>query len=136
MWRQVDLTVIEGRNLGQPIRESAGNDEERPEIEASCEIHLNDTLCGRTIAKKGAELTDWHEHFSFPGLPPFKNLEIVVWKDLKSSNPIKLGSTCIPLCNFRRGEPVEGLFPVVRRVEAFGIENHVGDLRLIIRVDE
>jgi len=136
LWRQVELTVIQGRNLGPLKNETAGNSEERSEIDAACEIYLNDTLCGRTTVKKGSEFTDWHEQFSFPGLPPFGNLKIVVWKDRKLSRPINLGSTCIVLCNFRRGEFVEGWFPVVRCVEALGVENRVGDLRLKIRVDE
>ena len=138
LWRQVDLTVIQGRNLGTSNgRATRSNlNQERSEVDVSCEIHLNDIICGRTTVKNGGELIDWHESFSYPGLPPFEILEVVVWKDRKSSKPVKLGSTCIMLCNFRRGEFVEGWFPVVRRVEGLGVENHMGDLRLKVRVDE
>ena len=136
LWRQVELSVMQGRNLGSSNTETTGSHEERSEIDVACEIHINDTLCGRTTVKRGSELTDWHEHFSFPGLPPFENLKIMVWKDRKLSRRINLGSTCIALCNFRRGDSVEGWFPVVRQIEALGVENRIGDLRLKIRVDE
>jgi hypothetical protein len=136
LWRQVELKVIQGRNLGSSNDEAAGSSEERPEIDVLCEIHLNDILCGCTTVQKSSGLTEWHEHFSFPGLPPFENLEIVVWKDRNLSKPVKLGSTCIPLCNFRRAEFVEGWFPVVRQIEALGVDKLICDLRLKIRVDE
>lgn len=135
LWRQVDLTVIQGRNLGSTNTEAVGNSEECS-ADVSCEIHLNDILCSRTTVKKVAASMDWYEHFSFPGLPPFEKLEIVVFKERHSSKPLNLGSACITLCNFRRGEFVEGWFPVVRQIEALGVENYVGELQLKIRVDE
>ena len=139
MWRQVDLTVIQGRNLGLSKPETGGKDDSKDgdnsDIDVSCEIHLNSVLCSRTTVKRSLASPDWHENFNFPGLPPFENLEIVVWRERKMSKPVSMGSTRISLSNFRRGEPVEGWFPVVQPRQ-LGTESRVGDLRLKIRVDE
>jgi len=140
MWRQVELTVIQGRNLNNLRAEAGGNkdeskDEDGSDVDISCEIYLNGVLCSRTTVKRGFGSLDWHETFVFPGLPPFENLDIVVWREKKPSKPNSLGTTRIALGNFRRGDPVEGWFPVVQP-GAIGSEFRVGDLRLKIRVDE
>ncbi|KAF9481431.1 GTPase activating protein [Pholiota conissans] len=140
MWRQVELTVIQGRNLGltrYTYGTSSGDnpDNEGPDVDLSCEIHLNDILCSRTTAKKGLGSPDWHESFIYPGLPPFENLDIVVWREKKLYKPVVVGTTRVPLTNFRRGDTVEGWFPVVQ-AGAIGNEVQYGDLRLKIRVDE
>ncbi len=139
MWRQVDLTVIQGRHLGLSNLDIGGKDDlkggDNTDVDVSCEIHLNRILCSRTTVQRSLASPDWHENFSFPGLPPFENLEIVVWKERKMSKPVSIGSTRISLSNFRRGEPVEGWFPVIQPRQ-LGSESRVGDLRLKIRVDE
>lgn len=136
MWRQVDLTVIQGRNLGLSKLDAGGKDDgDNSDVDVSCEIHLNSVLCSRTTVKRSLASPDWHENFSFPGLPPFEILEIVVWRERKMSKPVSIGSTRVFLSNFRRGELVEGWFPVVQSRQ-LGSESRVGDLRLKIRVDE
>lgn len=139
MWRQVELTVIQGRNLNNQKTDTGNkddlNDEDGSDSEISCEIYLNGVLSSRTTVKRGFGSLDWHETFTFPDLPPFENLDIIVWRVKKLSKPISLGTTRIALGNFRRGDPVEGWFPVVQS-GALGSECRVGDLRLKIRVDE
>lgn len=141
MWRQVELTVIQGRNLGQAKHEMLLNgtdntqDNDGADVDISCEIHLNDILCSRTTPKKGLGTSDWHENFTFPGLPPFENLDIVVWREKKLSKPTVIGITRIALGNFRRGDTVEGWFPVLQ-TGSIGTEVQFGELRLKIRVDE
>lgn len=142
MWRQVELTVIQGRNLG--IVRSLASDgvagldhEPRAEsdtvdLDVSCEIHLNDILCGRTTVKKGIGPPDWHESFTFSDVPPFETLDIFIWREKRLFKPTVLGSVRVTLSNFRRGETVEGWYPVLH--SSAGLQ--VGELRLKIRVDE
>ncbi|KAJ3515401.1 hypothetical protein NLJ89_g1775 [Agrocybe chaxingu] len=119
----------------RPSNNGDPNDGDGGDVDVSCEIHLNDILCSRTTVKRGLGSPDWHESFSFPGLPPFENLDVVVWKEKKLHKPSILGMTRIALGNFRRGDTVEGFFPVMQ-AGSIGTEVQVGDLRLKIRVDE
>lgn len=144
MWRQVELTILQGKNLGQTRYDGSTNDGNGTnsnfeydglEVDLSCEIHLNDILCSRTTVKKGPGTPDWHERFNFPGLPPFENLDIIVWQDKKLSKPSVLGITRITLKNFCRGDAVEGWFPVLNG-GVNGTEIQVGELHLKICVDE
>ncbi|TFK41156.1 Rho GTPase activation protein [Crucibulum laeve] len=145
MWRQVELKIIQGRNLGATKAVEVGRAfstdiEPNAEIDivdmdVSCEIHLSDLLCGRTTVKKGIGSPDWHEQFLFPDLPPFENLDILVWREKRLFKPVILGSVRIPLTNFRRGETVEGWFPVLQS-GSFQNDVQVGELRLKIRIDE
>ncbi|KAI0361607.1 Rho GTPase activation protein [Trametes cingulata] len=143
MWRQVDLTCIQGRNLGvtRPLPEepSIADQEVKPDADAIdmdvyCEIFVNGTLCGRTTVKKGIGSPDWHERFVLSDLPPFENLEIVVWREKRLTKPAIIGTVVIVLVNFRRGEAVEGWFPVLHGGQASSTQ--AGEMRLKIRVDE
>jgi hypothetical protein len=110
-------------------------DTEAVDLNVSCEIHLNEQLCGRTTVKKGIGAPDWHEKFTFSDLPPFENLELIVWREKKLLKPVIMGSIRIALGNFRRGEAIEGWFPVLHNGPiASGVQ--VGDIRMKIRVDE
>ncbi|KAF4623907.1 hypothetical protein D9613_001809 [Agrocybe pediades] len=143
MWRQVELTVLQGRSLG--IIKQDDNDPlddiddvletDGPEAEISCEIHLNDIICSRTTTKSGSGSLDWHESFTFSGLPPFENLDIVVWRERKATRPTVLGIIRVALNTFRRGEAVEGWYPVLQTASV-GTEIQLGELRLKIKVDE
>ncbi|KAF7320342.1 Elongation of fatty acids protein [Mycena kentingensis (nom. inval.)] len=152
MWRQVELTVIQARNLGNTRvvdlgaganaavisgsgPELAGEGEPVDAMDVSCEIHLNNMLCGRTTLKKGIGSPDWHESFTFMDLPPFDTLEVLVWREKKLFKPSLLGSVRVTLANFRRGESVEGWFPVLHQGPTVS-DLQVGDIRLKIRVDE
>ncbi|KAJ6509536.1 GTPase activating protein [Mycena vitilis] len=147
MWRQVELTVIQARNLGntRPFEISNGaaviggtdtNPEADPvDLDVSCEIHLNNMLCGRTTLKKGIGSPDWHENFTFTDLPPFDTLDILVWKEKKLFKPTLMGCVRVTLGNFRRGESIEGWFPVLHQGPTAS-DLQVGDIRLKIRVDE
>jgi len=148
MWRQVELTLIQGRNLGQtkPFIESMTNtgvvgnadpysESETVDLDVSCEIHLNNTLCGRTTVKKGIGSPDWHESFTFSELPPFETLDVIVWREKKLFKPTIMGSVRITLSNFCRGETVEGWFPILHS-GPIGSDFQVGDIRLKLRVDE
>lgn len=139
MWRQVELTVMQGRNLGltnvSPNMVDNTLENDGSDVDVSCEIHLNDILCSRTTTKRGLGSSDWHESFTFPGLPPFENLDIVVWRERKLHKPHILGITRIALGNFRRGDTVEGWFPVLQ-TGSIGTEVQFGELRLKIKVDE
>ncbi|EJF66706.1 Rho GTPase activation protein [Dichomitus squalens LYAD-421 SS1] len=143
MWRQVDLTCLQGRNLGvtRPLADDvpAAEQDGRPEADAIdmdvyCEIVVNGILCGRTTVKKGIGSPDWHERFVLADLPPFENLEIVVWREKKLTRPSVIGSVTIVLVNFRRGDSVEGWFPVLHGGQASSTQ--AGEMRLKIRVDE
>ena len=144
MWRQVELTIVQGKNLGLSRYDGSTNDGNGAianleydglEVDLSCEIHLNDILYSRTTVKKGPGSADWHDHFTFPDLPPFENLDIIVWQEKKMSKPCVLGITRITLRNFRRGDVVEGWFPVLNG-RAIGTDIQVGELHLKICVDE
>ncbi|KAH7930971.1 Rho GTPase activation protein [Leucogyrophana mollusca] len=148
MWRQVELTIVQGRSLGNHKSLSdanassvnLGDPDARPEhdpvdLDVFCEIHLNDNLCGRTTVKKGIGSPDWHEGFTFADLPPFEALEVVVWKEKRLLKPILLGSVRIALSNFRRSEAIEGWFPVLQP-GAMSSCAQAGDIRMKIRVDE
>jgi len=139
MWRQVELTVIQGRNLGnaRPFETSgdASSELDGVDLGVSCEIHLNDILCGRTTVKKGIGSLDWHENFTFSDLPPFESIDLLVWQEKKLFRPVVLGSVRIPLINFCRGEVIEGWFPVLCNGSIAG-DIQVGELRLKMRIVE
>ncbi|RPD82540.1 Rho GTPase activation protein [Lentinus tigrinus ALCF2SS1-7] len=143
MWRQVDLTCLQGRNLGvtRPLSDEPPTAEQEAKAEADaidmdvyCEIFVNGILCGRTTVKKGIGSPDWHERFVLPDLPPFENLEIVVWREKRLTRPSMIGNVVIVLVNFRRGDAVEGWFPVLNGGHASSTQ--AGEMRLKIRVDE
>ena len=143
MWRQVDLTCLQGRNLGvaRPLSDEAPTAEQEARAEADaidmdvyCEILVNGILCGRTTVKKGIGSPDWHEKFAFTDLPPFANLEVLVYREKKMQKAVLMGSTVIPLMNFRRGEYVEGWFPVLGGQGYVGAV--MGEVRLKLKVDE
>ena len=138
MWRQVQLTIIQGRSLTRPSGSVASDPTTEPDnadLGVFCEIHLNDVLCGSTTVKKGMGFPDWHESFTFSDLPPFQTLELLLCREKKLLKPITLGSARISLGNFRRGEMVEGWFPVLQDGLA-DTSIQVGEIRLKIRVDE
>ncbi|KAH9944375.1 Rho GTPase activation protein [Epithele typhae] len=161
MWRQVDLSCLQGRNLGVPrplLADDAANggpgglgggssggpsgdgdgrgseSSEAVDMDVYCEVFFNGTLCGRTTVKKGIGSPDWYERFLLPDLPPFENLEIVIWREKRLSRPVTVGSVNIVLVNFRRGEPVEGWYPVVNGGPTSSTQ--AGEMRLKVRVDE
>ncbi|KAK0506229.1 GTPase activating protein [Armillaria luteobubalina] len=139
MWRQVELKVMQGRNLGntRPVddKNESSSEFDPVDLDVSCEIHLNDVLCGRTTVKKGIGSPVWHESFTFSDLPPFETLDVLVWREKKVFKPSPLGSVCITLNNFRRGEAIEGWFPVLQS-GPLASDLQVGDIQLKIRVDE
>lgn len=135
MWRQVELTIIQGRNLGLTRHDTGTTSDSNPDnegadVDVSCEVRLNDILSSRTTVKRGLGSPDWHENFTYPSLPPFETLDIVVWKEKRLTKPSCVGTTRISLVNFRRGDVIEGWFPVLQAGTQYG------ELRLKIRVDE
>ncbi|KIK70989.1 hypothetical protein GYMLUDRAFT_150071 [Collybiopsis luxurians FD-317 M1] len=143
MWRQVELTVMQGRNLGNSKPFESLDDEENDsasepdpvDLDVYCEILLNETLCARTTVKKGIGSPEWHENFTLSDLPPFESLNILVWREKKLFKPSVLGTVLIPLINFRRGEFVEGWFPVLQP-GSIASDIQVGEIRMKIRIDE
>jgi hypothetical protein len=146
IWRQVELTCIQGRNIGAPRpAESNSNgmagdlegrgDAEAGDLDLFCEVYFNSVLSGRTVVKKSTGSPDWHESFLFTDLPPFEKLAIVVWREKKLQKPFVIGTVHITLTNFRRGEPVEGWFPVLFGGSTVACAE-VGQLRLKLKVDE
>ncbi|KAG2366526.1 hypothetical protein BDR07DRAFT_1395750 [Suillus spraguei] len=148
MWRQVELSILQGRNLGNHFKaqldanassatlsEGDPREADPADLDAFCEIHLNDNICARTTVKKGIGSPHWLENFSFSDLPPFETLEVTVWREKKLLKPMLLGSVRIALTNFRRSEAVEGWFPII---QAGGMGNgiQVGEIRMKLTVDE
>jgi len=147
IWRQVGLTCMQGRNIGvshslDPISNAgttndpeARGDVEAVDLDLFCEVYFNSVLSGRTVVKKSSGSPDWHETFLFTDLPPFEKLAVVVWREKKLQKPFVIGTVYITLTNFRRGEHVDGWFPVL-----FGgvttACTQVGQLRLKLRLDE
>ena len=147
MWRQVELTVMQGRNLGNPkpfVDTSASSSipcedpktESGPvDLDVFCEIRINDNICGRTTVIKGIGSPDWHENFVFADLPPFEALDVLLWKEKRLVKSTLLGSIRIALTNFRRNEDVEGWFPVIQSGGILtGIQ--VGEIRMKLKVHE
>ncbi|KAI9512585.1 Rho GTPase activation protein, partial [Russula earlei] len=147
MWRQVELTCIQGRNIGVPRTHDStfssgtmGDQEGRGDVDAVdldlfCEVYFNSVLSGRTVVKKSMGSPDWHETFLLSDLPPFEKLAIVVWREKRLQKPFVIGTVYITLANFRRGEHVEGWFPVLISGTT-ATYTQVGQLRLKLRVDE
>ncbi|KAG7099214.1 hypothetical protein E1B28_001081 [Marasmius oreades] len=141
MWRQVELAVLQGRNLGNSKPFDVDEDSSSPsdpdpvDMDVYCEVKLNDVSCGRTTIKNGVESPDWHENFTFSDLPPFENLDIIVWREKKLFKSSMLGTIRIALSNFPRGEAVDAWFPVLHAGPVTG-DLQVGELRLKLRVDE
>jgi hypothetical protein len=143
MWRQIEVNCVQGRNLGATRTEGAlppgtpdsFQEGETADSEVFCEIYMNDMLVGRTTVKKGIGAPEWQEGFVIPDLPPFENLEVVVLKEKRGSKTSVLGTVLIILGNFRRGEYVEGWFPVLDNTAA-NVSNQVGELKLKVRADE
>ncbi|KIY71620.1 Rho GTPase activation protein [Cylindrobasidium torrendii FP15055 ss-10] len=142
MWRQVEISVIQARNLGnvRPLDANpndSGSEPDPVDLDVSCVVMINGSLMGRTTVKKCIGSPDWHESFTLSDLPPFENLEVIVYREktVKVFKPIMLGSVCINLGNFKRGETIEGWYPVVQP-GPLASEVQIGDIRLKIHVDE
>ncbi|GJE86123.1 Rho GTPase activation protein [Phanerochaete sordida] len=137
MWRQVDLTCIQARNLGvvRSVDDTSQPDpEETSDMNVYCSLMVNGYLSGKTAVRKGLGAPDWHESFCFSDLPPFETLDVMVWREKKLPKQVLIGTVSIPLMNFRRGEAVEGWFPVLSTHNGTGVI--AGEIRLKIRVDE
>lgn len=154
MWRQVELTCVQGRNLGtpRPLNPGGGTPSDDPsslvagdpdgargdadalDMDVYCEFFVDGCLCGRTTVKRGVGAPDWLERFVFSDLPPFEVLEVVVLREKRMSKPQVVGVVSIALMNFRRGEHIDGWFPVLS--PNAGVNAQTGELRLKIRVDE
>ncbi|KAI0068193.1 Rho GTPase activation protein [Artomyces pyxidatus] len=147
IWRQVEVSCQSGRNIGMPrmvgdtpLHISGSGDHDRGDNEAVdldlfCEIYFNNILSGRTVVKKSLGSPDWHENFLFTDLPPFEKLAIVLWREKKLLKPSVVGTVYIALTNFRRGEYVEGWFPVLYGGST-AASVQVGQIRLKLKVDE
>ena len=184
MWRQIELFVLQGRNLGarpktpdtkrlgsragrRKDREREGSEDEETTATATagttsgatssahyqsipgdgtstmsssdtehdlfCEIALDNVVSGRTTVKYRTNAPDWFESFMFRDLPGFGSMHINVWRDRKLFGPNLIGSVEISLANFRRGEFVEGWWPVFSPT---GNGTQVGEVKLRMRVDE
>ncbi|TFK30445.1 GTPase activating protein [Coprinopsis marcescibilis] len=140
MWRQIELSIVQARNLRVPKTENGDSVETSADAdfdgEISCELHLNNILCGRTTGKKKGSTLEWHEKFLFSDLPPFQTLDINVWREKKAMKPTTVGFAQIQLHSFRRGETVEGWHPIIQGVTGPARETQVGELRVKLRVDE
>jgi hypothetical protein len=142
MWRQVELEVIQGRNIRGTTAPGLVDVWYRAGAASSdlalyCEIYVNSMLCGRTTVDKGTDSPAWREKFILSDLPPFENLEIKIWRDRRLFEPIISGTVNIPLSNFRRGEAVDGWFQLMESESTTNPKGfRVGELRLKIRVDE
>ncbi|KAH7883586.1 Rho GTPase activation protein [Phlebopus sp. FC_14] len=146
MWRQVELTIIQGRDIGSQkpfvdvmsssatLGEDIRAESDPADSTVFCEVYINDNLCGRTTVK-GIGTPDWHERFTFSDLPPFEALEISLWKEKRLVKPMALGSVRVALTNFRRGEDVEGWFPLTQSSGGIG-RMQAGDIRMKLKVDE
>ena len=150
IWRQVHLEVNQARNLGanrtfstfseatsqQSLSVDNGDvGSDGVDMEVSCEILINGCLCGRTTVKKCVGSPEWHEKFTFSDLPPFRELIVNIFKEKKILKPQLLGSVQIYTSNFRRGELVEGWFPVLSTGQSVS-GTQVGELKLRMRVEE
>ncbi|VDB84482.1 unnamed protein product [Peniophora sp. CBMAI 1063] len=147
IWRQVDLHIAQGRNFSgsrsipsssspsEPGRD--GNEPEAVDLDLYCEVYISRQLSARTIVKRSLGSPEWHERFTFPDLPQFDYLLVVVWQEKRGIKPTLVGSVDISLTNFRRGSLVDGWFPVL-----YGSSSHVnaplqvGQLRLRVQVQE
>ncbi len=110
-------------------------DADAVDLDLFCEVYFNSVLSGRTVVKRSTGSPDWHETFLFTDLPPFEKLAVVVWREKKLQKPSVIGTVYITLTNFRRGEPVEGWFPVLSG-GATTASTQAGLLRLKLRLDE
>ncbi|THH16896.1 hypothetical protein EW146_g3826 [Bondarzewia mesenterica] len=147
IWRQVELTCIQGRNIGTPrslgegsslspgTPDEEGRGDDAVDLDLFCEVHFNHILSGRTVVKKSLGAPDWHESFTFTDLPPFEKLAIVLWREKKLMKPSMVGTVYVTLTNFRRGEHVEGWFPVLYGGSTAS-SVQVGQIRLKLKVDE
>ncbi|EIN13747.1 hypothetical protein PUNSTDRAFT_140219 [Punctularia strigosozonata HHB-11173 SS5] len=152
MWREAKLTVIQGRKLGvmsSGFGASKGGSSSGPSSDISpespplhgvdmdvfCEIYINDTLGGRTTVQNAVDGLHYKETFSFSDMPPFDNLTIVVFRERRLSKPVEVGTVDIVLANFRRGDRIDGWWPLLRG-EPGSTQAQVGELQLSVQVDE
>lgn len=105
------------------------------DIDAYCEIHLNGRLCARTEVNKGLGNPEWDEEFTFHDLSRLETLEVQVYRKQKLSKNELLGVVPIVLETFRRGETVNGKFPVVQPGVAKS-DLQAGELSMQITVQE
>jgi hypothetical protein len=151
IWRQVEITCAQGRNIVVDYPRAMHEESSRPregapddadagtsvsDAELYCDIMINTTLCGRTVVKRSLGTPEWHEHFVFPDLPRLEQLTVLMWQEKKlQTRPSMVGSVHISLANFRRGELVEGWFPVLKNGSSVAALQ-VGQVRLKIKFDE
>lgn len=146
MWRQVFLEISQVRNLGSlksssDTGQSSGvtSDTDSPndsgDMEVTCEFFINESLCGRSTTKKGIGSLEWHEQFTISDLPPFGELVIHVYREKRMFKPHLLGTITIVLPNFRRGQTVEGWYPIIHSGSSVN-GTQIGEMRLKLKVDE
>lgn len=150
IWRQVELKCIQGRNIGsaRSLDESSPHspppggdteprtsDSDATDLDLYCEIYVNRTLSGRTVVKKSLGAPEWHENFLFRDLPYLEDLTIKLRREKRLLKPSTVGTIYVLLSNFRRGEMVEGWFPVLYGGSGTA-SMQVGQIRLKLRVDE
>ena len=144
MWRQVQLEVNQARSLGvartihsdgviSPQTALDFTSVEVTDMEVYCEIIINEDLCGRTTVKRSIGVPEWHEQFTFSDLPPFGELCLHVYRERRVNRPQRLGTVTIVLGNFRRGEVVDGWFPVLAPGQ---LVLQVGEIQLKMKIDE
>ena len=152
MWRQLSLTVSSARNLAIAKKNYASGpdlttmaiaateevSEAAADLQMYCEIVIDGVLLGRTALQKGlaengtSDMTiswSWHETFTLADLPPFGVMSVRVWRHKKGGKPMYVGTVEVVLVHFRRGQAVDGWFPIM-----YGTQ--VGDLRMKLKVDE
>lgn len=146
MWRQVHMEIVQARNLGPPKPQSSSSSGLMPpneygeyqydgvEMDVSCEIVIDDILFGRTTVKRGSA-PEWHEQFTFSDLPPFGKLLINVYREKRLFKTHILGTIHIVLSNCRRGEKMDGWYPVFMTTQGVA-DMHAGEIRLKMKVDE
>lgn len=84
------------------------------DIDAYCEIYVNDRLCAQTEVNKSLGTPEWDEEFCFQDLPRLEILEVKVLRKQRLAKDELLGTVPIVLETFRRGDTVSGKFPVVQ----------------------
>ncbi|KDN46647.1 hypothetical protein K437DRAFT_106884 [Tilletiaria anomala UBC 951] len=82
----------------------------------SCRIYVNGVLLARTSFKSSQDGLVWMEDFHFETLPTLRRLQIEVLQQTTgrggAMKQVPLGLVTLPVETIRRGEDIEGWFPV------------------------
>lgn len=119
-------------------------------VECFCVVSLNGDVAARTKVRKGSSGPVWVEKFCLGDLPPLETLSIYLMQSQRHAKSSLVGTVDLPVDTMRRGEDIEGWFPIWAPsqdrdgnpissqldAERTYLKEMMGELKLVLKVRE